>query len=138
MGNYLKHQNRPKKREPKKKPQTEAISGYERLCEQYQREATNLGGIEYALESLADHVGRYVDHAHTDGHNSMAVFTGPEGSGYYPVLTALEPTSESTERLMDALERIASAFERIADAMGAKRLGEAVANKCDGGGGLKS
>jgi hypothetical protein len=125
MGTYLKHDDvskEPKKKRESKKetPRAEySQTSYRRVCEWDKREPTDLGGIEYALDSIASAMTRYVSNAEMDGHNSLAIHTGPEGSGYYPLLIALEPTSESTERLLDNLERIANAFERIADALNA-------------------
>jgi hypothetical protein len=127
MAKYLKQSEvdgAKKKCETKKESPKRPITTYERVCEMDRREPTDLGGIEHALERLADQVGQYVRNSNSDGHNTLAVFTGPEGSGYYPVLVALEPTSESTERLMDSLERIAGAFERIADFLSARPMGE--------------
>ncbi len=86
---------------------------------------TEIGGIECALEDLARHVGRFAENAY-NGENKLAVFTGPEGSGYYPILIALEPTGEAFERIIEVSERVATAFERIADTM------------AGGGGGVKS
>ncbi len=130
MGTFLKQAevaDGKKKREPKKQSRQDPITTDERVRGFRDPKPIHLDGIEYALESLADHVGRYVNNSvGSDGHNVLALFTGPEGSGYYPLLIALEPTSESTERLLTALEGIAAAFGRIADAM--------TGHKAEGGG----
>jgi hypothetical protein len=78
-----------------------------------------LGGVEYALEDLASAVGRYVNRAESDGANTLHIYTGPSGSGFHPILLALEP-SDTMDRIIEASERIATAFERIADAMSAR------------------
>jgi hypothetical protein len=124
MGTYLKQNEvegpkKSKKSGEKKQSPQRPITTYERVCEMDRREPTNFGGIEYALESLADNVGRYVQAAESDEHNTLAVFTGEPGSGYYPVLIALEP-SDTMDRIIESLERTTKAFERIADALAAK------------------
>lgn len=75
----------------------------------------NLEGIEVALDKLARHVGSYVHNA-AIAENKLAIFTGEPGSGYHPVLIALE-TSDTMDDLLDTGKRIATAFERIADAL---------------------
>ena len=83
------------------------------------REPVDFGGIECALEDLARHVGQYVNRSDSsDGGNCLQLYTGPSGSGFYPVLLEFQGESQ------DVLERIATAFERIADAMTAGK-GEA-------------
>ena len=79
------------------------------------REA-GLGGIEVALDELASAVRSYTNNA-ASGDNMLKVFTGEEGAGYYPVLIALDPCSETTRDVLAVGERIAAAFERIADAL---------------------
>jgi hypothetical protein len=86
---------------------------------------TSLAGIECALDNLAKQVGRFASNA-ASGENKLAIFTGEEGSGQYPVLIALDPCSETTQDFLaiatDFLttsQRIAKAFERIADALSA-------------------
>jgi len=119
MGTYLKQnevEGTKKKRGPKKQNSCLPLTTAEHVCK-----PTNLAGVEDALDTLASAVSRYVDNAATDGHNTLALFTGPEGSGHHPLLIALEPTSESTERFMEAFERMATAFERIADALTPKQ-----------------
>src|SRR5579884_1517565 len=121
---YLKHDevngNSKKKKEPAVKrtvqPVGAAPTKYEQECMLMGRVPTELGGIECALEDLARHVGRFVDNGYS-GENKLKVFTGPEGSGYYPVLVALDPCSQTTTDLLALGERIAGAFERIADAL---------------------
>jgi hypothetical protein len=69
-------------------------------------------GIACALDELAAVVSRYVNRAGSDDHNSLAVFTGPEGSGFHPVLLAFQ--GETTDRIATALERIADAIAKTA------------------------
>ena len=70
---------------------------------------TDTSGLEYGLEQLASAVGRYVDRAaSSDNGNSLQLYTGPEGSGYHPVLLAFQ--GETTDRIATALERIADAM----------------------------
>jgi hypothetical protein len=97
-----------------------AFAQSEQECMLTGRVPTELGGNECALEDLARHVGRFAENAY-NGENKLAVFTGPEGSGYYPILIALEPTGEAFEHIIEVSERIATAFERIADVMAVER-----------------
>ena len=78
----------------------------------------DMSGVEAELASLAHMVKSYVVNSY-EGDHKLKIFTGPEGSGYHPVLIALE-RSDSVDELIKASERIATAFERIADAMTAK------------------
>lgn len=75
----------------------------------------DMTGIEAELADLARSLRSHVEHAY-QGENKLAVFTGPPGSGYHPLLIALEPT-DTMDRIIEVSERIATAFERIADAM---------------------
>ena len=75
----------------------------------------DLGGIEVALDKLAEHVGTYVNNG-SIGEHKLKIFTGESGIGFHPVLIALEP-SDTMEDLLDTVKRIATAFERIADAL---------------------
>jgi hypothetical protein len=116
MGAFLKQpQQRAKKRESKKQPQPPPVPDSTSVAE--------------AIRHFASIVNTYVsdarngEHHHTvhatDDENKLAIFTGPSGSGFHPVLIALEP-SDTTDDLVSAAERIATAFERIADAMMAR------------------
>ncbi len=85
----------------------------------------DMSGVECALADLASAVGRYVNRAADgDGGNSLHLYTGPEGSGYHPVVIALDPCGEATEDLIAIGGRIATAFERIADAVAGKAAPE--------------
>lgn len=75
----------------------------------------DMSGVETELANLAHSIKSYVVHAY-DAENKIAVFTGPTGSGYHPVLVAFEP-SDTMDRIIEVSERIATAFERIADAL---------------------
>lgn len=77
-----------------------------------------LDEIAIAVNKLCDALSAQTAQSY-QGENKLAVFTGPSGSGYHPVLIALEP-SDTMDRIIVASERIATAFERIADAMTAK------------------
>jgi hypothetical protein len=77
--------------------------------------ADGLGGIECALDNLAGRIGDFARNAYS-GENKLQVFTGPDGSGFHPVLIALEPT-DILEEFLEIGQRIATAFERIADAL---------------------
>lgn len=74
-----------------------------------------LSGIEAALNDLNESVRAHINNAGA-GENKLAIFTGESGSGFHPVLIALEP-SDTMDELLDAAKRIATAFERIADAL---------------------
>jgi hypothetical protein len=93
-----------------------------------------LGGIEVAIDELARAIRFYVDNA-ARGENMMKVFTGEEGAGYYPVLIALDPCSETTQDMLALGGRIATAFERIADALAGTTASTAASPD---GGGVKS
>jgi hypothetical protein len=79
----------------------------------------DMSGVEVELAALANSVKSYVVNSY-DGENKLKIFTGPEGSGYHPVLIALDPCGEATKDMLAIGERIAVAFERIADAMTGK------------------
>jgi len=95
-----------------------------------------LGGIEVALDGLASAVRSYAHNAAV-GENKLAVFTGEEGAGHYPILIALDPCGETTRDMLAVGERIATAFERIADALTGRA--DAASNRVqqDGEGGSK-
>lgn len=106
---YLKHSSKQSK-PAKKQPPTPTFTNRE----------PDLGGVECALGELADAVRDYANNA-ANGENILKIFTGQEGAGYYPVLIALDPCSETTEDLLAVGGRIATAFERIADALGTQK-----------------
>jgi hypothetical protein len=76
-----------------------------------------LQGIENAIYLLADNLGNIATNGY-EGENKLAIFTGPSGEGFHPILIALEP-SDTTDKLIAVSERVATAFERIADALAA-------------------
>jgi hypothetical protein len=75
----------------------------------------DMSGVEAELANLAHSVKSYLVNSY-EGEHKLKIFTGPEGSGYHPVLIALE-RSDSLDEFIEASNRIATAFERIADAM---------------------
>ena len=75
----------------------------------------DMSGVETELANLAHSLKSYVVNSY-DAENKLKIFTGPSGSGFHPVLIALEE-SDTMDRIIEATERIATAFERIADAM---------------------
>ena len=111
---YLKHdkQSKSAKKQPASATRTKSEPEY--------RVPTGLGGLEFALSELAGAVRDYANNA-TTGENMLKIFTGEEGAGYYPVLIALDPCSESTKDFLVVGERMATAFERIADALGQQK-----------------
>jgi hypothetical protein len=121
---FAKHEPKQTKAVKKKaaQPTKAAPTAYEQECMLMGRIPTDLGGIECALADLARHVGNIAQNGY-NGENKLAVFTGPAGSGYHPILIALEP-SDTMDSLIEVSGRIATAFERIADAMTAKGPGE--------------
>lgn len=80
------------------------------------------GLVADSLDFLTEAVRDYVVQAR-NGENMLKLFTGPEGSGYYPLLIALDPCGETTKDMLAVGERIATAFERIADAIAVKTQG---------------
>lgn len=79
-----------------------------------------LDEIALALGKLSDALNAETAQTY-QGETKLAVFTGPSGSGFHPVLIALEP-SDTMDRIIAASERIATAFERIADSMTGKPM----------------
>jgi hypothetical protein len=75
----------------------------------------DMSGVEAELAAIAHSAHSYVVNSF-DGEHKLAIFTGPSGSGYHPVLIALEE-SDTMDRVIGASERIATAFERIADSL---------------------
>jgi|GEM_PF-4892345 len=135
MGTFLKQpQPRAKKREPKKPRITsdegdspsvgQAIEKFASIVSTYVSDARNgehhdytgLSKIAAQLNGIHNSLRSYSENA-ANGENKLAIFTGPEGSGYHPILIALDPCSETTENILKMSDRIATAFERIADAM---------------------
>jgi hypothetical protein len=118
---YLKHKSgsQPKKRGAKSKtaakPEAQHPSGITYM------DVNGLRDIAASMDAIENAVIRHVDNAYS-GQNKLAVFTGPSGSGFHPVLIALEP-SDTMDQIIEVSERIATAFERIADAMTAKTGG---------------
>ncbi|HEV2395724.1 MAG TPA: hypothetical protein VGS27_02120 [Candidatus Sulfotelmatobacter sp.] len=114
-GKFLKQpEQQARKREPKKSQPIET--------EPSAIEYLDINGLDYIAESM-DAIRRVlIGHFNNayQGENKLAIFTGPSGSGYHPVLIALEP-SETMESIISAFERIATAFERIADATAGQR-----------------
>ena len=111
---YPKHEGKNGKRPKTKRVQRELDSGIQHI---------DVNGLDYLAESmnvLAMNVREYVGNA-SKGDNSLSIFTGPEGSGYHPVLIALDPCGEATKDMLAIGERIATAFERIADTMAGKK-----------------
>jgi len=93
-------------------PNPDAPFHAERPMQHEINRVAGLSGIEGALDELAGVVSGYVNRAASDDHNSLAVFTGPEGSGYNPVLLAFQ--GDTTDRIATALERIADALAKTA------------------------
>jgi hypothetical protein len=137
MGTYLKQSEvagKKKKRESQKPRTTSdyrdsqsvarAIDGFASIVSTYVTDARNgehhdytgLSEIATQLEAIHNSLRSYNENT-TNGENKLAIFTGPEGSGYHPILIALDPSSETTENILEVAGRIATAFERIADAM---------------------
>lgn len=121
MGLIPKHEatarRKKKQPQPAPAPQPLVVTGppveYGRPSIQHDiNHVEGLSGIEGALNELAAVVSRYVNRAASDDHNSLAVFTGPEGSGFHPVLLAFQ--GETTDRIATALERIADALSKTA------------------------
>lgn len=111
--------------------------------------APTVDSIGYlGLSEIAEHMGTlsriardYANNTYS-GENSLHIFTGPSGSGYHPVLIALEP-SDTIEDIIEVMGRVATAFERIADVLtgthkAENTQSEQTANACDGGAGVKS
>lgn len=127
MAKYLKHDDaKPGPRKTTSKKSSAPVSGEsaQQLGEIAKAIRSRGHGEEYALQDLAEAVSRYVKNATLDsGGTGMQIFTGPSGSGYHPVLIALE-RSDSLDDLIAASERIATAFERIAAALEAQPKGQ--------------
>jgi hypothetical protein len=75
---------------------------------------------DQALQSLADSVHRLTKDLN-EGDAKLKLFTGPSGSGHYPLLIGLERT-DTMEDLVAVGERMATAFERIATALETGRV----------------
>ncbi len=71
----------------------------------------DVDGIVEAMFRIAHSLKSYNVNA-CDGNNMLQVFTGPEGSGYHPVLLAFQ--GETSDRIATALERIADALAKTA------------------------
>lgn len=121
---YLKHNskngngNKPPKKQKRTEcaPEPQPQGGIQHI---------DVNGLDYLAESmnvLAQNFKEYVYNA-TKGEHSLSIFTGPEGSGYHPILIALDPCSETTQDMLAIGNRIAAAFERIADAMAGAKEG---------------
>jgi len=77
-----------------------------------------LNDVAASMDAIERAIVGHFNNAYT-GENKLQIFTGPSGSGYHPILIALED-SDTMDRIIEASERIATAFERIADAVTAK------------------
>ena len=109
---YLKHKDGKGPRKSKSSKQAAAAP----VPLEVNVEVPGLWYVEAAITELASAVKSYAYNA-SIGENKLAVFTGEEGSGQYPVLIALDPGSETTQDALAVAGRIATAFERIADAL---------------------
>jgi hypothetical protein len=107
---YLKHKDGkpPKKQQSKKLPAAQPSPPNVTVD-------VDMSGLEAEMANLAHSIKSYVVNAY-DAENKLTIFTGPSGSGYHPVLIALEP-SDTVDHIIEVSERIATAFERIADAL---------------------
>ena len=78
-------------------------------------DVNGLDSIAGSLDAIERALMGHVDNSYR-GENKLKIFTGPSGSGYHPVLIALED-SDTMDRIIEVSERMATAFERIADAL---------------------
>lgn len=120
-GKFLKQPQRQAKKRESKKPQPIKTEPSEPSAIKH-LDINGLDNIAASMEAIERALIRHIDNGYR-GENKLAVFTGPSGSGFHPVLIALEP-SDTMDTIIEVSERIATAFERIADAMAARAIVE--------------